>query len=645
MTWFEALPTLLTALGVVFIPGLVIAGLGGARGLALWASAPGVSIGVIAALGTLYPFLGVSWSTVSAVVGILAIAVVAVLIGLLARRMRPRAVILRPARTWYIPVALLIAAVLIAAQLGYALGRPDNISQTFDASFHLNGVRYLLDHSTVSSFRLSGLTLPEGQSSFYPAAWHAVTASVAGLTGTSIPLAANSVNLVVATLAWPAGVVFLARTLWGSRSAILLAGVLAAAFPGFPLLTLDYGVVYPYFLALALVPTAVALGLALLRIGRPSTHWATTTSVLAVVLVAILLAQPSVAFAVGALILPAAVVAVWRAVRSATSPTWRVLLVAIALAAAVVFAIGWIVIGRVGTYAPWGPQAGPAGAVLQLITLRYLTWPAAPVVALLTLIGVVAILRTRHRWLAFSWAIAAILFLIAAAVPYASVRVLTIGLFYKDVPRLFALLSLASVPLAIYGARFLWGLIRVVVRGRRPDLRIGFAVAASAIVILLVATQVPSMAQAASIARTKYALTGTSPLLSIDERALLERLPETTVPGSVIVGNPWTGTPFGYALGGRQMLNPHFGLSGVPDVVTVNMHLTEATTDPEVCPAVDRLGVRYALDFGTYFRDAGDALDFDSTVNYRGLVDMADSDALTEVDREGDAVLYEITAC
>ena len=60
---------------------------------------------------------------------------------------------------------------------------------------------------------------------------------------------------------------------------------------------------------------------------------------------------------------------------------------------------------------------------------------------------------------------------------------------------------------------------------------------------------------------------------------------------------------------------------------------------PEVCDAAERLGVTHAMDFGDT------VLYQNHYTTYDGLHDLDDSPILTEVDRVGDAVLYEITGC
>lgn len=655
MSWWEALPAGLVAVFLLFVPGgaLVVAA-GGRRFFAL-AVAPAVSVAVYAVLGILLPVVGVAWGfpAVAVATAILVAATAAVSWLVRRRRASDRDGSPFPPQPGTV-IAVVLAAVLISIQLVIVHGNPDHVSQTFDAAFHLNGAKYMLETADGSSLHLSGLILPEGASSFYPAAWHDVVTLVAGLTGGSVIVAATMVNIAIAALVWPLGSILLVREVFpGSRVAVVSAGVLSAAFPAFPILPLDYGVLYPYFLALALLPAALALGLSLTGLVGPSRVPLVLRILgLGASLVAIGLAQPSIVFAWAALLVPAAIAVYLRLIRGA-SRRRRVALSALFLAALGALAAGWLVFGRVGQFSPWGPYASPPLAVVELLTNSREGSPVAIAVSALVLVGLVSLIRSREKWwLAGSWAVGALLLLCAVSLHFWTPRNLLLGLFYKDPPRLAALLVIVALPVAVAGVLAVWAflLARVWPRIRdraRPERRRGLALAASVatVVALIATTQGIAMQSAVQVAATKYNLTEWSPILSIDEKALLERL-DTVVPeDAVIVGNPWTGTSLAYVLGDRRVLNPHFNVSRDPEHVLVNMHLTDAADEPEVCDALADLGVRYALDFGVYTRDAGGVLSFDSTTDYRGLLGLADSGIATEIDREGDKVLYEITGC
>lgn len=655
MSWWEALPVGLVAVLLIFVPGLALIATAGGRRFFALAVAPAVSVAVYAVLGILLPVLGVDWGFPAVAVATGLLVAMTALVSWLVRRRRvgTRESAAFPPQPGTV-LAVVLAAILITVQLVIVHGSPDHVSQTFDAAFHLNGAKYMLDTADGSSLHLSGLILPEGASSFYPAAWHDVVTLVAGLTGGSVIVAATMVNIVIAALVWPLGSILLVREVFPrNRVAVVSAGVLSAAFPAFPILPLDYGVLYPYFLALALLPAALALGLSLTGLVGPSPVPLVLRILgLGASLVAIGLAQPSIVFAWAALLVPAAIAMFLRLTRGAPTRR-RVAIGALFLAGLGALAAGWLIFGRVGQYSPWGPYASPPLAVVELLTNSREGSPVAIAVSALVVIGLVSLIRSREKWwLAGSWAVGALLLLAAVSMHFWTPRNLLLGLFYKDPPRLAALLVIVALPVAVAGALAVWAFLGAKVWPRirdrvRPERRRGLALAASVatVVALIATTQGIAMQSAVQVAATKYNLTEWSPILSIDEKALLERL-DTVVPeDAVIVGNPWTGTSLAYVLGNRRVLNPHFNVSRDPNHVLVNMHLADAASDPEVCDALADLGVRYALDFGVYTRDAGGVLSFDSTTDYRGLLGLDDSDVATEIDREGDKVLYEITGC
>ncbi|MBG6239536.1 hypothetical protein IWX78_002523 [Mycetocola sp. CAN_C7] len=652
MNWLLALPVLVVAVGVLYLPGLALLVAAGARGFLLYVAAPAVSVAAVAVLAIVFPYLNLTW-TVPLVLLVLAglVAVVAVIRRIVAGSWAVRRVEQNAVTALWTVAGLATAAVVITAQLIIVIGEPANMSQTFDAAFHLNGVKFILDTANASSFHLSGLILPEGASSFYPAAWHGIVSLVSASSGGGILVAANMVNIVIAAAVWPAGVMMLTRVFVpGSRVAIVAAGIVSAGIPGFPLLPLDYGVLYPYFLALAFIPLALALALSFTRLVSFPFDAPILLRALALMatLAAMGLAQSAAVFAWAAMLVPvllAVVIDVWRR-HPSSRLRWPVLLAG--GAALAVLAVAWYVIGRLGNTAPWDAYATPLYALVELFSNSREGAAPALVISILTVIGLVAVLRGGRWWIAGMWTVAAALFILGASLPYGDLRNVAIGLFYKDTPRLTALLGTIAAPLAALGVVAVWtwaaGRLAPELFARLRSGRTPLVVPVIAGVLLLATTQ-GGMQAAVVEARPKYAMTEWSPILSIDERSLLERLHENVPEDAVVAGNPWTGASLAYAVGDRRVLNPHFNVSAEPDHVLINMRLNEAASDPAVCDAVTTLGVGYVLDFGVYTRDAGGTLSFDSTTNYKGFLDLAESGVVEEIDREGDKVLYRITAC
>ena len=76
---------------------------------------------------------------------------------------------------------------------------------------------------------------------------------------------------------------------------------------------------------------------------------------------------------------------------------------------------------------------------------------------MLTIVGVVDLIRRRDKlWFVAGWAMAVLLFVVAAGGPSWRMRALVTGIFYRDPPRLAALLVVVAVPMAVFGALALW---------------------------------------------------------------------------------------------------------------------------------------------------------------------------------------------
>lgn len=658
MPWLTAVPAFLLIVGLLYLPGAALAAAVGARRFLLVAVAPAVSIAAFGVAAILFPILGLRWEVLPVALAVAATAAAIYLLRrMLLHRFEEPAAMRAEANGgdgWAIAGAMAIGGLLIALQLGIALEQPDRISQTLDASFHLNAVRYILEHGDGSSLHITDLVLPPGRTSFYPAAWHDFIALGATL-GVSIPVAANLGNIAIAALVWPAACILLVRVLLpGSRVAVVGAGVLSAALPAFPLGMLSYGVLYPYFLALALLPIALALGFMLFGRSTGTARMVELIVLLAAVLTAIGLAQPAVVFAWFACTIPLLLALYVGYLRAHPEPRKRMLASAVVGAGLLAFAVAWVWFGRVGENSPWPDYTNAFGAVFETLSYSFDGTPVALVLCLLTFAGLVHLARHPDKlWILGMWAVAAFLFMSAAALPSWRLRAFTVGLFYRDPPRLVALLAVVALPIAVIGLVAVWSFLQARVWPRvtakldgRSHAVAARAVAAISLVLLVVASQSAAIRESVRSVSQAHALTARSPLVSTDELALLERLDESVPEGSVVVGNPWTGTSFAYAVSGREVLNPNFNSTTDPRAVIINKELNNALTDPQVCDVVRALGTDYVLDFGKFSRKPGrSGVQLDGASGYVGLLNLKDSGVVTEVDREGAAVLYRITAC
>ncbi|PRI10221.1 DUF6541 family protein [Leucobacter massiliensis] len=634
MTWLTAVLAALAAAALLLVPGLLTGWCIGLRRLWLWALAPAVSVTLLCAGSVVLPLLGLSWTPLWALLFAAVFGALVVLLFRFVLRARFAAPEAESGRRWPTVVAWAFCAVMLLGITVSGIGAPSNFSQTFDNVFHLNAIALIGDTGNASPFEIARLTSPDGGGEFYPNGWHALVQLTQQLSGGSIPLAINAFNLAVVAIVWPLGMLLLSRQVAGSsRTATLATGVLAAAFPAVPVNLLHYGVLYPFFFGMALAPATLAVVLNLLgtsRERRVSTI-APLIVLLAGVAFAISIAHPGAMLAVLAVTVPVATVALcagWRGIGTRRR-LWR------AAGYAVFFAIGLaMLIGlRQGDW--WGARMSPAEAAWQTVSLSLWGYGMPLLTAALMVLGIVLAVRRRDRVGAAAvgmWLVAAVLFFVTAGLSNYWLRLPT-WVWYGDAPRLAALYPIVVVPLAVLAVRWLVDLVsRRAPRAWVPE----------AVVLLVVSAVALSTAGYPELLRGMrdgYTAKADSALLSTDELKLLERLPQEVGEDEVIAGNPWTGTSLAFAFAERRVVLPHILMNEVgKDRSLVMEHLDDAKSDPAVCDAADRLGVRFVLDFGDREVHGGDH-------DYAGIDNLEDSGAFELVDQQGDARLFRLTAC
>lgn len=658
MAWLAFSAPVLAAIAIVAVLGLPAALALRLRGLALPLVAIPASFAVLAVASLAGPALGLSWSILLA--GAVALALALVLLALHRWLGAPRAVAAARHGGLWLPLGAAAAGgLVIAIALAAALGSPQAVSQTFDANFHLNAVRYILDTGSASPLTVE-LTTP-GAPVFYPTLWHGFVALVVQLSGASIPAATNAVLFTVSAVIWPVGAVALGRAVAGpSTHVTLISGALSAAFPTFPLFLAGYGVIYPNILSLALFPFLMVAVLQVLNLGpaRRATPLSAGTRWLLLLgaLGASVLAHPNALHTLLAWAALPVLFVVFRALRGGPVPSVSGALVAspiplalrrtgavVGAAALVAVIAGAWYFGR-STDNSWEGFYGPRSAALELIGgtphLPGHAWP----VALLVLIGVVLAWRHRSlRWVIGAAASLAFLYWVADGFPTTDWRTLLVGPWYNDPRRLAALVPFGALPLAVLGASALWAMLRPGLRrfaralSRRPR-RFGRGLAALALLLLIAAGQ--SGADAAfQIVRSSYDPQQAA-LLDPDERKLLDRLADEVPAGEVIANNPLNGSSLSYAIADRAVLFPHGSGAYDPRAYTLVDSLVPAPG--EACAVATELGVHYVLDFGTdyIFEDAGKR-----GIPFKRMRHLERSPILTEIDHQGDAVLYQITGC
>ncbi len=492
MIYAELAPLVFAAILVLMVPGLLVSWAAGARGWVLAGSAGPVSVSVISVTAILTGFAGLPWGmvVVLAVSAVLA-AVIFVLRRALPASVRDHGGPLAAAgpvhggasghghRNWagilIAWFAVVVVFLVLFWRLGQIFGSIENISQTFDNVFHLNAVRYIVDSGNASSLRVSGFTSSTGMGGFYPAAWHDVASLTQQLTGSTVPAAVNASNVAIAALVWPLSCLLLATAIFGRRRIVVVAAAaFSAGLGSFPYLMLDFGVLYPNLLSIALLPASIGLLALALRVARGLVLPTLSAWILALgSLPGVALAHPSTLLAFLAWTLPAVVaaaVALFMRYRK-RSDVWRAAGVVLGLAIYTgILVIAWKKIRPDEAQSTWQPVQGLAQAFGQALTSAPQGRPIPWLIFAMTLFGIWAMLRQRRfLWLLAMFGISCVMFIVVSGYPFGPVRTWFGGVWYNDPFRLAALLPVAALPVAVLGVVWLTDLAHGWVRSQLAE--------------------------------------------------------------------------------------------------------------------------------------------------------------------------------
>jgi D-galactosaminyltransferase len=261
----------LIALFLLIAPGVIIARITQLTWPVAIAVGPALTYGVVALAIIPLGALGIPWNGWTALAALAVVCVVATGLQLALARYRDAEAEARGVSRW--PAVTVAAGVLLGAALimwaGYrGLTHWQSIPSTWDAVWHANEVRFMLDTGQASSTHMGELRNVEThQPLYYPSVFHALTAVYCQLTGAApttgytLSSLAASVWLFpssAATLTW-----FLLRPIssqWRAASVSATAAALSASFTSVPYVEFGvaampnlaaYGVAVPTFVLIA----------------------------------------------------------------------------------------------------------------------------------------------------------------------------------------------------------------------------------------------------------------------------------------------------------------------------------------------------------------------------------------------------------
>ncbi|WP_154795239.1 DUF6541 family protein [Occultella kanbiaonis] len=614
---------------LLYAPGVLTLRLVGLRGLALAALAPPVTIAALSLTAILTRFAGKEWGLVPAAIGLAATFGAALVLRALGVVLTPEPV--PAARRFQTILVVCLAAGLVLAVVPVAVGAGgvDSLLQRWDAVYHLSALRLIDESGSASSLTVGALSYGTGQAHLYPAGWHAF----ASLLPLSSPTAVlNLAGTLTAGPAWVLGCAALARRVWPQLPpAPALAGLAAGLITATPMsLWVGWGHL-PNAAALAMTPGVLAFGIGVLEragasatarlgagdgpAGPPSAAggWqqhAAGVVVLAACAVGLGLTHPNAFLALAVLALPVAVVVVARISRLAWAAGRRPFAVGLPVVVAVLVVGGAVAFvnsplaGAVTGYV--GDEPDGAGAAVGAVLVGwYELWPHVVTAAVVIAAPYGAVLAWRRGapWAAGSLAVVWLLYVDAAMGGPTGIS----SLWYTSPARLSVVTAMVTVVLAV-GA-----LVRAgAAAARRWPAGRGRAVAAAALVVLLAVAMVASSVYKAERTAKLYdpAATGAPRFVTAAELQMLADL--DLEPGGAVLGSPFSGAPLLYGLRGVPVVFPIAGQVWSPAQQTL-MDGLDDLSDPEVCAAMQELGVRYLYQDSRPYQASGD---------YRALDDL-----------------------
>lgn len=257
--WFGTL----IALFLLIAPGAIIARISQLSWPVAVAVGPALTYGVVALAIIPFGAIGIPWNGWTALAALAVVCVLMIGLQLLLARYRDREaealeVSRRPALT--VAGGVLLGALLIMWAAYRGIPHWESIPSTWDAVWHANEVRFILDTGQASSTHMGELRNVEThQALYYPSVFHALIAVFCQLTGAA-PTTGYTLSSVAASVwLFPASAAMLTwhlarprTTEWRSAGVAATAAALSASFTSLPYV--EFGV--------AAMPNLAAYGVA-----------------------------------------------------------------------------------------------------------------------------------------------------------------------------------------------------------------------------------------------------------------------------------------------------------------------------------------------------------------------------------------------
>lgn len=692
--WGEFALVMLVMAVILVVPGFLCLRALGARGVWPVLLAPIVSLSLIAIVGQLLALVHIPSSPAL----LLGVVIVLPAVALFLLRGRSLDLGLPRIEPW-VPLVYLV----IGAALGYnlfvsRLGEPDALFQAYDVTQHLNLIQAMADSGTFSSLGTSPYLSaadqaidPFGGGGFYPAAWHVLCALAVQISGCSVPLAINASMFLLAGVAFPLSVLALLSVLLdNSRDTLLCGALVALAFVAFPWNLITFGPVYPNLAGFALVPTAFALFIHLLKDELTPSARVRTLGVLVLSAIGLALCHPNTIFTCVVFLFSYCISRILDLCNTKGWGTRKKL--GLSLAFFAICCLFWAFCYKLPAFQGtvthvWPPFSRPFQQIINILTLSYnfgfnFETAAQLLLGALVVVGAIrALYMPGKRWLVSSYAIACFILLVSAT-QEGELKQLLAGFWYTDPVRLSAMAAIFAIPLAAIGATWTCGLItgltdaynaRIGAKTHRVVI-FGALAALFLLINFIPEFHFPGLHHKYSPeewtsyqsmqprdwpksvhttfgdyrAAVEDTYSGNQPL-DEGEKRFLEEVSSTVQEDALVINDPMDGSFLAYGIDGLRVYYRNFlgpgSTTETKESRIIRERLCDYATDPEVQAAVEKIDARYVIvlrggeNLSGFINLRGD---YDDTL-FSGISSItSETPGFTFVCRLGDSKLYEI---
>jgi hypothetical protein len=604
--WFGTL----IALFLLIAPGTIVARIAQLTWPIAVAVGPALTYGVVALAIIPFGALGIPWNGWTALAALAVVCVVTTGLQLLLARYRDTDAEARGIAGWpalTVAAGVLLGTLLIMWAAYRGLTHWQSVPSTWDAVWHANEVRYILDTGQASSTHMGELRNVEThQALYYPSVFHALTAVLCQLTGAA-PTTGYTLSSVAASIwLFPTSAAMLTWRLLrpvttaGRTAAITAtAAALSASFTSVPYI--EFGV--------AAMPNLAAYGVAI-----PTFLLITSTlrhrdriPVAVLALVGVLSVHLTGGFIVILFLLAWWLLdALWHPVRGRLADVG--ILAATAVPTALVLAPQFIGVLKqadiIAGHAFPSFKSVKQGVIdaLLLHTRHLNDFPTQYGLLALVYLGMACLLYKRIWWPVAVWLVLTVATIYSGAPFHNPLGAAIEGLstfFYNDPRRLTSVVTMLVTPMAavaMFGAVVLVVAIAKRITGRFKELPTPVWVSATA--VLLVATTVFTARH--YLYRHLVLFGDKYDSVMIDQRDLMAMAYLSKLPGAhnTLIGNANTdGTAWMYAVADLHPLWTHYDYPQQtgpgPERYIIWAYARRGDSDPKVVEAIKALNIRY----------------------------------------------------